>query len=178
MKWFARKKCYITIFDTLILRYKKAQSAVMAILGLLQLCKYVMHQWWFHADRQSVTANSLRVASSGPPTASCVLTIARTFILQAPPTFRGRGWPPVRLSLSVFRVYAAGSSAPWTRRHDQSLIQFFPSLAEFGLYLAFQTTEEPVSKFVRIQLGLVVFFLWQHWAILGAEVNRFPFCRL
>ena len=41
----------------------------------------------------------------------------------------------------------------------QSLIQVFPSLAEFGLYLAFQTTEEPVSKFVRIQLGLVVFFL-------------------
>ena len=39
------KKCYITIFDTLILRYKKSQSAVMAILGLLQLCKYVMHQW-------------------------------------------------------------------------------------------------------------------------------------
>lgn len=30
-----KKKCYITIFDTLILRYKKSQSAVMAILGLL-----------------------------------------------------------------------------------------------------------------------------------------------
>ena len=36
---------YLPIFDTLILRYKGPQSAVMAILGLLQLCKYVMH-WW------------------------------------------------------------------------------------------------------------------------------------
>ena len=64
----------------------------MAILGLLQLCKYVMHQWWFHADWQSVTAElTPRAASFGPPSVSCVLAIARTCIRQAPPTFRGRG---------------------------------------------------------------------------------------
>ena len=42
--------------------------------------------------------------------------------------------------------------------HDQSLLQFFPRLAEFGLYPAFPT-EEPVRIFVRIQLGQVVFLL-------------------
>ncbi len=35
--------------------------------------------------------NSLRVASFGPPTVSCVLAAARTCIRQAPPTSRGRG---------------------------------------------------------------------------------------
>ena len=35
--------------------------------------------------------NSLRVASFGPPTVSCVLATARTCIRQAPPTSRGRG---------------------------------------------------------------------------------------
>ena len=35
--------------------------------------------------------NSLRFASFGPPTVSCVLAAARTCIRQAPPTSRGRG---------------------------------------------------------------------------------------
>ena len=42
--------------------------------------------------------------------------------------------------------------------HDQSLLQFFPSLAEFCLYPAFPT-EEPVRIFAMIQPGQVIFLL-------------------
>ena len=38
----------------------------------------------------AVRRNSLRCATFGPPTVSCVLAPARTCLRQAPPTFRGR----------------------------------------------------------------------------------------
>ena len=39
----------------------------------------------------AVRRNSLRCATFGPPTVSCVLAPARTCLRQAPPTSRGRG---------------------------------------------------------------------------------------
>ena len=39
----------------------------------------------------TVRRNSLRCATFGPPTVSCVLAPARTCLRQAPPTSRGRG---------------------------------------------------------------------------------------
>ena len=39
----------------------------------------------------AVRRSSLRCATFGPPTVSCVLAPARTCLRQAPPTFRGRG---------------------------------------------------------------------------------------
>ena len=42
-------------------------------------------------SRGAVRRSSLRCATFGPPTVSCVLAPARTCLRQAPPTFRGRG---------------------------------------------------------------------------------------
>ncbi len=55
--------------------------------------------------------NSLRVASFGPPTVSCVLATARTCIRQAPPTSRGRG---LATSAVADRLSSYASSLPFS----------------------------------------------------------------